>query len=133
MKKYIIPLLTIAVLISLQSDCFAMNKKALKFYQNGNKLYGISDYQGAKTQYKKALEKDSTDSIVYIKLAATLLELGEWEEAINIYKKALAWNPNDSSVYTSLGNIYQEHSMYEEALAAYNKSFELAPEYKFNF
>ena len=133
MKKVysIVFIILLAFVCATQSN--AMNKKAFKFYENGNKLYSINDLEGAVTQYQKALRHDPLEAIIYIKLAAIMTEKGEWKQALEYYKQALILTPEDASLYTSMGNIYQEHYLYSEALEAYKNALSLAPDYKYNY
>ncbi|MCQ2958020.1 MAG: tetratricopeptide repeat protein [Candidatus Gastranaerophilales bacterium] len=126
-------ILLLAISFTFSNNANAMSKKAFKYYENGNKLFAINDYDGAIKQYEKALKIEPLEAMIYLKLAAIMTEKGEWETALEHYKKVLIITPDDSSTYTSMGNIYQEHYKYTEALEAYTQALCLAPDYKYNY
>ncbi len=133
MRKFLSAAFITVLGISAALPVDAMTKKAFKYYENGNKLYAIRDYDAAIAQYQKALRIDPLEAMIYIKLAALMIDKGDWQAAVENYKQALTITPNDSSLYTSLGNILQEHYKYEEALEAYKNALKISPTYKYNY
>ena len=56
------------------------------FYGKGKQLFLSGDYAGAREYFKKALDKDPRNPILYLALASTHEKLGEWEKAYKVLK-----------------------------------------------
>lgn len=65
-----------------------------------------------------------------LKLAAGLLEIGNYDEAITEYKRFICFNSGDervSDAYSQIGIAYRNQAQWERALDAFRKSFGTAP------
>ena len=83
-----------AALISVSSGSSVINSNFDTYANLGLTCYNAKDFQGAIGNWKKALEYNSTNAVVYSNLAAAYGCLSDWEEQIIYCEKALAVDPN---------------------------------------
>ena len=93
---------------------------ALKFYYDW-------DWQGAVKSYKKALELDPTNAIIYIRYSATLADVGKYKEALPLADKAVELDPVSISSLHNLGWVNLLADKYNKAVEAFGKALELHP------
>ena len=80
--------------------------QTLKFMWNFNQAlekYEAGNYQGAITDYDKAIEIDSQSAFAYYSRGIAKSKLGDYQGAIADYTKALEINPQDADVYSNSG------------------------------
>lgn len=70
------------------------NKKALKFYEEGQAYDIRQQYDLALVSYNKAVKADPKFAFAWDNLGIAYRKLGNYKEAINCYKKSLALDPN---------------------------------------
>jgi tetratricopeptide (TPR) repeat protein len=93
---------------------------ALKFYYE-------HDWKGAVSSYKKALELDPNNAIIYIRYSATLADIGQTREALPLADKAVELDPVSISSLHNLGWVNLLAGNYQKAIDAFQKSVELHP------
>jgi TolB-like protein len=93
---------------------------ALKFYYE-------HDWKGAVNSYKKALELDPNNAIIYIRYSATLADVGQTKEALPLAEKAVELDPVSISSLHNLGWVNLLAGNYQKAIEAFQKSVELHP------
>ena len=93
---------------------------ALKFYYDW-------DWQGAVKSYKKALELDPTNAIIYIRYSATLAAVGQTKEALPLADKAVELYPVSISSLHNLGWVNLLAGNYKKTTEAFAKAIELHP------
>jgi len=93
---------------------------ALKFYYDW-------DWQGAVKSYKKALELDPTNAIIYIRYSATLAAVGQTKEALPLADKAVELDPVSISSLHNLGWVNLLAGNYKKTTEAFAKAIELHP------
>ncbi len=93
---------------------------ALKFYYE-------HDWKGAVNSYKKALELDPNNAIIYIRYSATLADVGQTKEALPLADKAVELDPVSISSLHNLGWVNLLAGNYQKAIDAFEKSVELHP------
>ena len=93
---------------------------ALKFYYE-------HDWKGAVNSYKKALDLDPNNAIIYIRYSATLANVGQTKEALPLADKAVELDPVSISSLHNLGWVNLLAGNYQKAIDAFEKSVELHP------
>jgi len=95
---------------------------ALKFYYE-------HDWKGAVNSYKKALELDPNNAIIYIRYSATLADVGRTKEALPLADKAVELDPVSISSLHNLGWVNLLAGNYQKGIDAFEKSVELHPSF----
>ena len=95
---------------------------ALKFYYE-------HDWKGAVNSYKKALELDPNNAIIYIRYSATLADVGQTKEALPLADKAVELDPISISSLHNLGWVNLLAGNYQKGIDAFAKSVELHPSF----
>ena len=93
---------------------------ALKFYYE-------HDWKGAVNSYKKALDLDPNNAIIYIRYSATLANVGQTKEALPLADKAIELDPVSISSLHNLGWVNLLAGNYQKGIDAFEKSVELHP------
>lgn len=93
---------------------------ALKFYYE-------YDWKGAVNSYKKALELDPDNAIIYIRYSATLADVGQTKEALPLADKAAELDPVSISSLHNLGWVNLLAGNYKQSNEAFAKAIELHP------
>lgn len=93
---------------------------ALKFYYE-------HDWKGAVSSYKKALDLDSNNAIIYIRYSATLADVGQSKEALPLADKAIELDPVSISSLHNLGWVNLLAGNNQKAIDAFAKAVELHP------
>jgi tetratricopeptide (TPR) repeat protein len=88
----------------------------------GNMLRVLSDIEGAKESYLKAITLAPTDTLPLTLLVQLYANVGEYGVAGQYAQQAVALNPSDARLHGNLGRMYYHNGLYEEAIA----QFELA-------
>lgn len=94
------------------------NKKAVKYYLEGEKYYDSRDNELAEINFIKALEKDPNFVEAELMLAYVYQDAGEYEKAIVHYVNSIKIDPNFfPESYSSAGILQLQYGRYEEAKA----------------
>ena len=93
---------------------------ALKFYYE-------HDWKGAVNSYKKALDLDPNNAIIYIRYSATLANVGQTKAALPLADKAVELDPISISSLHNLGWVNLLAGNYQKAIDAFERSVELHP------
>jgi tetratricopeptide (TPR) repeat protein len=99
---------------------------ALKFYYE-------HDWKGAVNSYKKALELDPNNAIIYIRYSATLADVGQTKEALPLADKAVELDPISISSLHNLGWVNFLAGNYQKAIDAFTKAVELHPTFTWGY
>ncbi len=99
---------------------------ALKFYYEYN-------WKGAVDSYKKALELDPNNAIIYIRYSATLADIGQTKEALPLADKAVELDPVSISSLHNLGWVNLLAGNYQKAIDAFEKAVELHPNFTWGY
>jgi class 3 adenylate cyclase/TolB-like protein len=99
---------------------------ALKFYYE-------HDWKGAVNSYKKALDLDPNNAIIYIRYSATLADIGQTKEALPLADKAVELDPISISSLHNLGWVNLLAGNYQKAVDAFAKSVELHPTFTWGY
>lgn len=118
------------------TDAVTWYNKALEI--NGgeaNTLIGLGDvYQdkiqggggAAMTNYEKAVEKGTNNSLAYSRMGALWYRARNYESALKNYSQAKEADPSNPLPYHDLAEAYQRAGKYEQALANIEKFLELS-------
>ena len=99
---------------------------ALKFYYE-------HDWKGAVNSYKKALELDPNNAIIYIRYSATLADVGQTKEALPLADKAVELDPVSISSLHNLGWVNLLAGNYQKGIDAFAKAVELHPTFTWGY
>ena len=91
------------------------------------KFYFEHDWKGAVNSYKKALDLDPNNAIIYIRYSATLANVGQTKEALLLADKAIELDPVSISSLHNLGWVNLLAGNYQKGIDAFEKSVELHP------
>ena len=103
---------------------------ATEFYRRYNVAWELArkgQYEAAIAEWKKALELNPGESVLYLNLGVALARLGKTDEAIAQYQKALAIAPNAAEVHFRLGSALADAGKFDEAIAHFRKVLEIRP------
>ncbi len=110
----------------------AYPRSAPSFRNLGSAYHSTGDLQLAFASYQQAVQLDSTDAVVYLKLAYFYEDFAtkDWvdaaEHAQSCYQYYLDQvDPDDTSVLTRLGNLLVREHKNEEAIQVYNKALSI--------
>ena len=93
---------------------------ALKFYYDW-------DWKGAVESYKKALQLDPHNAIIFIRYSATLADVGRYQEALPLADKAVELDPVSISSLHNLGWTNLVASNFQKSVDAFQKALDLHP------
>jgi len=106
---------------------------AVDFYRRYNVAWELAQkgqYEAAIAEWRKALELNPGEAIVYLNLGVALARMGKPDEAIAQYQKALAITPDAAEVHFRLGSALADTGKFDEAIAHFRKVLETRPENK---
>ncbi|MBC8462644.1 MAG: tetratricopeptide repeat protein [Deltaproteobacteria bacterium] len=101
----------------------------------GAKYLEAGDYDGAISDFTRAMELFPNDSGVYDLMGASYAGKGDYEKGIEYYEKAVILNPGNTNAKNNLAGAYNNWGVvlvrqqkFQEAIGAYNKALEIMPE-----
>ena len=103
-------------------------KSASDYFEDGNKLYRIGEYDTAIADFTKAIELNPDDHEAYNNRGSVYAKLEKYDTAIADFTKAIELNPDDHEVYNNRGNAYADLKKYDTAIADYTTAIELKPD-----
>ena len=89
---------------------------------------GTGKYQEAATEFRRAIELDSTTDQAYIGLAQVYTKLNKLEDAEKTFQRLILLRPQYYRGYSALGQFYLQQAQYDRAVPMFLKASELAPE-----
>ena len=116
-------------------DNFKINQKKTKesYNSDGDKKSKLKDYQGAISDYTKAIDIDPNYSIAYFNRGFVKSKLKDYYGAISDYNKAIEHNPNHRNSYINRGIAKGNLKDYYGAISDYNKAIEIDPNYSISY
>lgn len=120
------------LLLLFFSAAYAQNKtEADKLVDEGVVLHDKGDYEGAISNYNKALEIDKDNLLALTEKAMTLNSSGNYDEAIKVSKQAILTHPKEdlSTLYVSYANSLDHLQRFDEALKIYDEGIQKFPDY----
>jgi len=93
--------------------------------EKGDEMISNSEIDKALVYYNKALEIDSTSSIVYLKIGNLYLNNSDTTKALNFFEIAHNLNSKDYNLQLKLGNIYKSKKDTLNAIMHYTNAIEI--------
>jgi tetratricopeptide (TPR) repeat protein len=118
MKKYIIPVLFIAI-ICLAGRAFSQD--ANYYYYKANTALNSGKMQDAASLYNKVISVNKNFFEAYIGLSIAYREQGKYDKALESAQQALILKPDYYQAYYNMGLILEKQNRNEEAINAYEK------------
>ena len=111
--------------------CINLNYKykSSAYYNRGISKKNLKDYQGAITDYTKAIELDPDYADAYINRGISKRNLKDYYGAITDYTKAIELDPDDADAYNNRGVVKDDLKDYYGAITDYTKAISLDPDY----
>ena len=104
------------------------NKKALKFYQEGQDYSTEGKYEMAIVSFNKAVKADSKFAFAWDNLGISYRRIGNYKEAVRCYEKSLEIDPNGSMPMQNLAVAYEYLRDYDKAGQAYERLIKAYPD-----
>ena len=108
---------------------FAQGEKAI--IKKGNVAYAKRDYETAITQYKKATDKDPSNSVAQYNMGNALYRNNKTDEAVSAYDQAATGSPDAvdrSRAFYNKGVVLQNNKKLPECIDAYKYALKLNPQ-----
>ena len=99
--------------------CCSKKEMAQKHFKKGFAFHNDGKYAEAATEYKKAIEKDSTLVEAYVNLASIYFVQQKYDQAQIELENALRYNPYHVKAHYNLGLILINQGKKEEAKKHY--------------
>jgi len=96
-------------------------------YQEGMRLLGPGDFQGAAAQFTKAINIVPGYAEAYLGRGKALQAASRNEAAMADFEKAIAINPTLEMAYVSRGTLWRSQGDTQKALADFTRSIHLHP------
>ncbi|MEK6809775.1 MAG: tetratricopeptide repeat protein [Nanoarchaeota archaeon] len=95
----------------------------------GSTKKNLEDFQGAISDYNKALQIDPNYAIAYNNRGVAKMHLGDFKGAISDYNKALQIDPGSPAIYNNRGIAKENLGDLIGAISDYNKALQIDPKY----
>ena len=131
-KRHECPLDTPNVLVSdltdeyRSSQCGALQSDDDTWFQRGQMLSSLGDFEAAITSYSKALKQDRRAEVWYGRAIARH-RIGDYEEALADYRQTLVVNPDHRYAWVNVGRVLEHLQDFKAALQAYDQSLQVVP------
>ena len=128
MKSNTVKHIILILLLSISTVAYAQTDR--QFIREGNRLFTKQQYDKAEVQYRKAIEKNSSNPQALYNLGCALMMQNKDSAAIVQYQKATKVEKNKTRlacVYHNIGVVCQNHKMYGEAIKAYEQALRNNP------
>lgn len=96
----------------------------MNYFNEGNKLYNIQNYNRAIDYYKKSAEKNQNKACSYYNAGVCFIKLKDFDNAIDMLKKAISIQ-NESKYFFNLGYCYAMKECSSKALRLFNLAWSL--------
>jgi tetratricopeptide (TPR) repeat protein len=101
--------------------------RANSHYQEGMRLLGPGDFQGAAAQFTKAIDIVPQYADAYLGRGKARQAAGQTDAALADFEKAIALDPALDLAYTARGTIWRLHGDIHKALEDFDRSIHLHP------
>jgi tetratricopeptide (TPR) repeat protein len=103
-------------------------ERAETYYERGNVLYGMGDFEGAIADYTRAIELDPQNPRYYNNRAVTYSTMGEERKALTDYNHAVELAPTYTRAYQNRLALHEQLNDLEGMAADYERLAALQPE-----
>ena len=97
--------LTAAIVIGTSLITGCTNPLATQYFKQGVEKYEAGNYQGAISDWSKAIEINPQDAVFYYNRGVAKHELKDYQGAIADYTKAIEINPQDAEAFVNRGIV----------------------------
>lgn len=104
------------------------NKKALKYYEEGDEYYRREQYDLALVSYNKAVKADNKFAFAWDNMGICYRKLGNYKKAIDCYQESLKIDPEGRMPLQNMAVAYEYLEDYKQSAATYLKFVELYPD-----
>jgi tetratricopeptide (TPR) repeat protein len=100
-----------------------------EFFNEALALYDAESYEESKAAYRKAIELDPTDPVLYFNLAIVYQRQDELPESAAAYLEATQRDPQYAEAWNGLGCVLSALERPQEAIVAFRRAVQLVPTY----
>jgi lipoprotein NlpI len=118
---------TLLLTLALPLTASAQTNDAAAFYNRGNAKDAKGDYDGAITDYNKAIELKPNDADAFNTRGNAKEAKSDYDGAITDYNKAIELKPDFEEAFYNRGNAKQNKGDHDGAITDFNKAIELKP------
>ena len=93
----------------------------------GTNYHRAGEYQQAHEVYRRLLEANPQNAMIFNLLGAVSINLRQWPQAAAYLEEALRLNPSYSAVHDNLGVLLTTQNRFAEAIASYRRAVTLDP------
>ncbi|MBT5107880.1 MAG: tetratricopeptide repeat protein [Rhodospirillaceae bacterium] len=104
------------------------NVEAMDFARLASILSATGDVDGAKENFKRAVEREPTSAVFWNELGVALAPVHQ-EEAEDALRHAIECGPDIAEIHNNLGNILKAKGDFPGAIASYRAALDLNPDY----
>ncbi len=97
--------------------------------QAARTLQEIASQMDKAVYYKKAVEKNPDNALLYNNLGCSHDRLGNPTAAIDAYKRAIELDPDNAVFYNNLGCSYGKLSLYRKSIDAFRQAIRIQPDF----
>ncbi len=121
----ILPIIIVTSSISLLIYFAVKTLITSNLFQKGLELYQNKDYENAEAVFRKVTSINSTNDVVRLLLADTLLKQEKVAEAIEKYQEVITRAPKKADAYLRLARIYMQQEKQSVAIEYLQKAKEV--------
>jgi tetratricopeptide (TPR) repeat protein len=119
-------ILTVLIALVVVTSCGrAVSPVALKHLAEGQKLYGLMQYEDAIKEFNEAVKSQPSFSLAYLGIGKCLAETGRFDEALRQYKTAMDLDPKNDEIMYEIARAYIEKGLDDEGLVMLEKAKKL--------
>jgi tetratricopeptide (TPR) repeat protein len=116
-----------------KSDQVNYGYDATTFESSGDEKSGKGDWDGAISDYTKAIELDPQDAVAYRDRGDAKAKKEDWDGAIADYSVTVSLDPKDDLAYSDSGDAKAKKEDWDGAIADYSKAIEIDPKDAFYY
>ncbi|HTS37040.1 MAG TPA: protein kinase [Candidatus Solibacter sp.] len=89
----------------------------------------LFEWEASEREYRRALELNPNDAVIYNWYSFLLSQQGRNDEAVAAAKRAVELDPLSVKYNDTLGGVYRDARRYDQAIAQYKKTLDMDPNY----
>jgi tetratricopeptide (TPR) repeat protein len=112
---------------ALEKNSMSRNKKALKYYNEGEDYYRREQYNLAVVSFNRAVDADPKFAFAWDNMGICQRKMGNYKEAIKCYQKSLEIEPKGTMPLQNMAVAYEYLKEYQKAAETYETFIKLYP------